>query len=111
MAAIDVDNHTGFHLDACQTLTGNHPDKSLAGIYADCFTGHSEKLSEMSRIAVADARFTTTSFLDAVCDAGFHFVGTMRDDANLQYPYIDPQKPGRGRPRTYNAKAKNQTTK
>src|SRR5690606_41118230 len=35
MAAIDVDNHTGFHLDACQTLTVDHPEKSLAEIYAD----------------------------------------------------------------------------
>src|SRR3546814_18810463 len=28
MAAIDVDNHTDFQLDACQTLTGTHPDSS-----------------------------------------------------------------------------------
>src|SRR5690606_11115973 len=29
MAAINVDNHTGFHLDVTQTLTGRHPEKSL----------------------------------------------------------------------------------
>gem|GEM_PF-5714200 len=31
-ATIDVDNRTGFHLDACQTLTGHHPEKSLVAI-------------------------------------------------------------------------------
>ncbi|WP_188752224.1 transposase [Parapedobacter defluvii] len=111
MAAIDVDNHTGFHLDACQTLTGNHPDRSLAGIYADCFTGHSEKLSELSRVAVADAWFTKKSFIDAVCGAGFQFVGRMRDDANLKYLYTGPQKPGRGRPRVYDSKVNHQDIK
>src|SRR3546814_18647611 len=68
------------HLDACQTITGNHPVKSLAGIYADSFTDHSEKLLELSRITVADAWFTKKSFIDAVCGAGFQFVGRMRDE-------------------------------
>src|SRR3546814_1189538 len=104
MAAIDVDNHTGFHLDACQTITGNQPGKSLAGIYADSFTDHSEKLLELSRITVADAWFTKKSFIDAVCGAGFQFVGRMRDDANLKYLYTGPRKPGRGRPQVYDGK-------
>jgi len=101
MAAIDVDNHTGFHLDACQTLTVDHPEKSLAEIYADSFTAHSGKLMELSRVAVADAWFTKKSFIDAVCGAGFHFVGRMRDDANLKYLYNGPQQPGPGRPKKY----------
>lgn len=104
VAAIDVDNHTGFHLDACQTITGNHPEKSLAEIYADSFTGQGAKLLELSRIVVADAWFTKKSFVDAVCGAGFQFVGRMRDDANLKYLYTGPREPGRGRPRTYDGK-------
>ena len=111
IAAIDVDNHTGFHLDACQTLPCNHLDKSLAEIYADSFSGHGKQLLELSRIAVADAWFTKKSFIDAVCGAGFQFVGRMRDDANLKYLYTGPQKPGRGRPRTYNGKVNHQDIK
>ena len=104
VAAIDVDNHTGFHLDACQTLSDNHPGKSLAGIYADSFTDHAGQLLELSSIAVADAWFTKKSFIDAVCATGFQFVGRMRDDANLKYLYTGPGKPGRGRPRMYDGK-------
>ena len=104
MAAIDVDNHTGFHLDDCQTITGNHPEKSLAEHYADSFTDQSAKLLELSRIVVADAWFTKKSFIDAVCGAGFQFVGRMRDDANLKYLYTGPRKPGRGRPQVYDGK-------
>lgn len=104
IAAIDVDNHTGFHLDACQTLTGHRPGKSLAEIYADSFTARGEELLMLSRIAVADAWFTKKPFIDAVCGAGFQFVGRMRDDANLNYLYTGPQKPGRGRPRAYDGK-------
>lgn len=104
VAAIDVDNHTGFHPDACQTLSDNHPGKSLAGIYADSFTGHGKQLLELSSIAVADAWFTKKSFIDAVCGVGFQFVGRMRDDANLKYLYTGPRKPGRGRPRVYDGK-------
>ena len=104
MAAIDVDNHTGFHLDACQTITGNHPEKSLAEIYADSFTDRGKELLELSSIAVADAWFTKKPFIDAICGAGFRFVGRMRDDANLKYLYAGPRKPGRGRPRVYDGK-------
>src|SRR3546814_15579427 len=35
----------------------------------------------------------------------------MRDDANLKYLYTGPQKPGRGRPRTYNGKVNHQDIK
>lgn len=104
VAAIDVDNHTGFHLDACQTLNGNHPGKTLAEIYADSFTDRSKQLLELSRVAVADAWFTKKTFVDAVCGTGFQFVGRMRDDANLKYLYTGPRKPGRGRPKVYDGK-------
>lgn len=111
VAAIDVDNHTGFHLDATQTLTTDHPGKSLCEIYAGSFCECSEKLSELSRIAVAEAWFTKKSFIDAVCGAGFQFVGRMRDDANLKYLHTGPQKPGRGRPKTYDGKVDHQDIK
>lgn len=104
MAAIDVHNHTGLHLDAIQTLPQQHPDKSLAQIYADAFTQHSQKLWELSRVLVADAWFTKKCFVDAVGGAGFYFVGRMRDDANLRYVHNGPQKPGRGRPKKYDGK-------
>jgi len=85
LADIDVDNRTGFHPDACQTLSDNHPGKSLVGIYADSFTNHGKQLLELSSIAVADTWFTKNSFIDALCDAGFQLVGRTRDDANLKY--------------------------
>src|SRR5690606_30866736 len=71
----------------------------------------SEKLSELSRIAVADAWFIKKSFIAAVCGAGFQFVGRMRDDANLKYLHTGPQKPGRGRPKTYDGKVDHQDIK
>ncbi|PPL01013.1 transposase [Parapedobacter indicus] len=111
VAAIDVAGHTGFHLDACQTLSDNHPGKSLAGIYADSFTDHAGQLLELSSIAVADAWFTKKPFIDAVCGAGFQFVGRMRDDANLKYRYTGPRKPGRGRPQVYEGKVNHKDIK
>ncbi|MGS2763164.1 transposase [Sinomicrobium sp. M5D2P9] len=104
MAAIDVDNHTGFHLDARQTLTDASCDKSLAELYADCFATSSNSLSGLSRVVVADAWFTKKTFIDTVCGAGFHFVGRLRDDANLRYLYLGPKKSGRGRPKKYDGK-------
>src|SRR3546814_1093413 len=59
MAAIDVDNHTGFNLDACQTITGNHPGKSLDGIYADSFTVHCEQILELFSITVRSEEQTS----------------------------------------------------
>lgn len=89
-AAIDVDNHTAFHLDATQTLIAEHPEESLSDIYAASFSASSERFRELASVVVADAWFTKKKFIDAILAEDFHYVGRMRDDADLKYLFNGP---------------------
>lgn len=55
------------------------------------------------RYLVGDGFYTKQKFVTGVRDLGLHFVGKLRADANLRFPYSGPQKP-RGRRRIYDGK-------
>ena len=61
IAAIDIDNHTAFHLDAVQTVIDNSKDLTLTDWYANIITSRRESLSSISNILVADAWFLAIS--------------------------------------------------
>ncbi|MFA6249762.1 MAG: transposase [Mucilaginibacter sp.] len=104
LAAIDIDNHTGFHLEAVQTIIKEDEAKTLAELYADIITGRKDKLLAISTVVVADAWFAKKSFADAMLDSGFHFICRFRDDANLRYLYTDEPTGKPGRPKKYDGK-------
>ncbi len=66
LAAIDIDNHTGFHLEAVQTIVKEDDTRSLAEVYADIITERKESLQAISSVVVADAWFAKKSFTDAM---------------------------------------------
>jgi hypothetical protein len=104
LAAIDIDNHTGFHLEAVQTIIKEGDIRTLAEIYADIITGRKDDLLTISTVVVADAWFAKKSFTDAMLGSGFHFISRFRDDANLKYLYTGGPTGKPGRPKKHDGK-------
>lgn len=102
LAAIDIDNHTAFHLEAIQTL--NTDDQSLADWYAGVISDRKESLTSLSKYLVADAWFSKRSFADQVLCSGMHLISRLRDDADLKYLCKEQPTGKKGRPRKYSGK-------
>ena len=102
IAAIDIANHTAFHLEAVQTLNSN--DQTLTEWYIDLLTERSGTLTSISSYFVADAWFSKKPFVDAITAMGMHFVCRLRDDADLLYLYTGGTTGKRGRPQKYTGK-------
>lgn len=103
IAAIDINNRTGFHLEAVQT-PNNLETESLVDHYANVLTSRKDDLLSISKYVLADAYFSKKKFVKALCNNGFEIISRLRDDADLQYKFYGLQKPGRGRPRKYDGK-------
>lgn len=102
LAAIDIDNHTAFHLEAVQTL--NSEDQNLSDWYAGVISERKDTLKSISKYLVADAWFSKKSFADHVISSGMHLVSRLRDDADLRYLCNEIPTGKRGRPRKYTGK-------
>jgi hypothetical protein len=102
LAAIDIDNHTAFHLEAVQTL--NSDDQNLSDWYAGVISERKDILTAISRYLVADAWFSKKSFTDQIISSDMHLVSRLRDDADLRYLCKEPPTGKRGRPRKYDGK-------
>lgn len=102
IAAIDIDNHTAFHLEAVQTL--HSPEQTLTQWYIDLLTERSAALTSVSPYFVADAWFSKKPFVDAITAMGMHFVCRLRDDADLLYLYTGSRTGQKGRPKKYAGK-------
>ncbi len=105
MAAIDIDNHTAFHLEAVQTIAGK--DQSLSDWYADIITERKTQLLELSSYLVADGWFAKRTFVDQVINADMHLISRLRDDANLRYLHQGEPTGRPGRPKKYDRKVDN----
>jgi len=105
LAAIDIDNHTAFHLEAIQTMVDK--DQSLSEWYADIIIKRKKQLQELSSYIVADAWFAKYSFVDQVINADMHLISRLRDDANLKYLHQGELTGKRGRPKKYDGKVDN----
>lgn len=103
IAAIDIYNHTGFHLEAVQT-PNNLETESLVDHYANVLIDRKNDLLSISKYILADAYFSKKKFVERLCDNEFEVISRLRDDADLQYKFYGKQKPGRGRPRKYDGK-------
>src|SRR5690554_4054526 len=102
LAAIDINNHTAYHLEAIQTL--NSDEQSLSDWYGSIIADRKDTLTSLSKYLVADTWFSKRSFADKVISSGMHLVSRLRDDADLKY--ISTQQPTgkRGRPRKHEGK-------
>lgn len=108
IAAIDIDNHTAFHLEAVQTPNDLN-SQSLLNHYRAILIARKETLLPISKYVVADAYFSKNSFVSGLCSNGFELVSRLRDDADLQYTYKEIPRTGKGRPRKYDGKVRYQS--
>jgi len=99
IAAIDIDNHTAFHLEAVQTFNYCQED-SLLMKYAKTIVTRKDTLQSLSKYIVVDAYFSKEPYVSTICANDFHIVSRLRNDATLRYKYNGKQKAGRGRPKT-----------
>ena len=104
LAAIDLDNHTAFHLEAVQTLIGDKQATSLTDWYANVIKERKETLGSISKYLVADAWFSKKPFVDQIMAMEMHLISRLRDDADLKYLYLCPPTGKRGRPSKYAGK-------
>jgi hypothetical protein len=103
IAAIDIDNHTAFHLDAKQTIFDSEND-NLVSHYANLIISNKETLTKISKYIVVDAYFAKETFINKLNRNDFEVVTRLRDDANLMYLYHGEKKKGRGRPKKHDGK-------
>jgi len=104
LAAIDLDNHTAFHLEAVQTLIEDKQATSLTDWYVNVIKERKETLRSISKYLVADAWFSKKPFVDQIIEMDMHLISRLRDDADLKYLYQGPPIGKRGRPRKYAGK-------
>lgn len=98
IAAIDLDNHAGMHLQAVQTF--KHQNQPLMEYYCRIIISRKDALQAISKTVVVDAYFSKETFVSPLCEEGFQVVSRFRDDVRLQY-IMSPEKTGkRGRPKT-----------
>ena len=105
LAAIDIDNHTAFHLEAVQTMVDN--ERSLSNWYANIITERKTQLIELSSYLVADAWFAKRTFVNQIISADMHLISRLRDDADLRYLHQGEPTGKRGRPKKYDGKVDN----
>ena len=108
LAAIDLDYHTAFHLEAVMT-----PDKqtleakgqTLVDHYAEVIVERAQSISRLSAYLVVDGYFAKQKFVDPVeSKTQLHIVSKLRKDANLKYLYKGPKREGKGRPKKFDGK-------
>lgn len=102
LAAIDIDNHTAFHLEAVQTIPTE--DESLTDWYGNIIEARKDELQEISNYLVVDAWFSKRPFVDQMTTIGMHVISRLRDDADLKYLYKGLPTGKAGRPRVYDGK-------
>lgn len=104
LAAIDLDNHTAFHLEAVQTLIQDKHATTLSDWYISVIKERKETLCSISKYLVADAWFSKKPFVDQIIAMDMHLISRLRDDADLKYLYQGPFTGKRGRPCKYAGK-------
>jgi len=102
LAAIDIDNHIAFHLEAVQTLNPN--EQKLTDWYAGVISARKDSLTGISKYLVADAWFSKKTFVNQIVLMDMHLISRFRDDADLRYISKDKPTGKKGRPRKYSGK-------
>lgn len=76
-------------------------DKNLVDWYAGYLINRREQIHRISKIVVADAFFSKSTFITPMCDSGFHVISRFRNDAVLFYPTTEKPSGRRGCPKLY----------
>ena len=108
LAWLDITDHCAYGLSVEQTPS---IDKTT-GSEATRIDGYLDQLVRVVsahhlshlRYVITDGYYSKQKFLGGVRALGLEQIGKLRLDANLRYLYQGPQRPGPGRPKTYDGK-------
>ena len=107
LGLVDVMSNTCMMLRAHQTPGMSElkqRNRTLVQHYIGVIRRYSKELSKVTDIVVADAYFSTSTFVTGIAACGFHLVSRFRDNADLRYLYPGPRTGKRGRPKLIDGK-------
>ena len=90
---VDVMSNTCMMLRAHQTPGMSElkqRNRTLVQHYIGVIRRYSRELLKVTDIVVADAYFSTSTFVKGIAACGFHLVSRFRDNADLRYLYTGP---------------------
>lgn len=99
---VGIDSNNCIMLRAHQTPGQKESalrDKTLVDHYIGVIKRYRKELLKMTSLIVADAYFSTSTFVEGIKKYGFRLVSRLRDNACLYYLYDCPRTGKRGRPR------------
>jgi hypothetical protein len=108
LAWLDITDNCAYGLSVEQTPPTDKtsdPEATRIDIYLDQLARvvSAHHLSHL-RYVITDGYYSKQKFTRGVRALGLEQIGKLRLDANLRYLYQGPQRPGSGRPKTYDGK-------
>jgi hypothetical protein len=102
LALVDVGDATAYSIEAVQTPADMK--SKLVAHYVSIIKKNLSAILPYTKYLAVDGYFMKKNFIDPVLLLQLEVITRMRPDANLLYLYNGPQKPGRGRKRSYGGK-------
>ena len=104
---VDIDAKDSMMLRAHQSLSNKElslRNKTMVDFYISVIKRYRKELLKLSTLIVADAYFSTSTFVNGIKKEGFSLISRFRDNACLFYVYAGPRTGKRGRPKTKDGK-------
>ena len=104
---IDIDTKDCMMLRAHQSLNNKElslRNKIMVDFYISVIKRYRKELLKLSTLIVADAYFSTSTFVNGIKKEGFSLISRFRDNACLFYVYAGPRTGKRDRPKTKDGK-------
>ena len=104
---IDIDTKDCMMLRAHQSLNNKElslRNKTMVDFYISVIKRYRKELLKPSTLIVADAYFSTSTFVNGIKKEGFSLISRFRDNACLFYVYTGPRTGKRDRPKTKDGK-------
>ena len=104
---IDIDAKDCMMLRAHQSLSNKElslRNKTMVDFYISVIKRYRKELLKLSTLIVADAYFSTSTFVNGIKKEGFSLISRFRVNACLFYVYAGPRTGKRGRPKTKDGK-------
>lgn len=82
-------------------------NKTMVDFYISVIKRYRKELLKLSTLIVADAYFSTSTFVNGIKKEGASLISRFRDNACLFYVYAGPRTGKRGRPKNKDGKIAN----
>ena len=104
---VDIDAKDCMMLRVHQSLNNKElslRNKTMVDFYISVIKRYRKELLKLSTLIVADAYFSTSTFVNGIKKEGFSLISRFRVNACLFYVYAGPRTGKRGRPKTKDGK-------